>query len=540
MHDSYTQLLIYLRGVWHKRWYAIAIAWLFSGAGWALVANLPDRYESTARIYVDMDTMLGPLMKGLAVEMNLYQQIAVMQRTLLSRPNLEKVVLMTDMDLAIKNDEQREELFKTLRKKIVVGQQGRNLNLFRISYEDNDPGQAKRVVQAILQIFVEGNIGASRKDMDTTRRFIDDQLRGYERQLNDSEDRLADFKRKNMGFLPGEGNFYSELEQKRAKAAATQALQQEAFSVIEEMRKQVQAIPQFLEISGEGDFSGGGPSGVGPGTDTQLRIMEMEAAIDSMLTRYTEKHPDVVVAQKRLAMLQKKFDKEQEEEQQFSAPEGTGNAAAKTMRVPNPVYEKLKIQLVQAETGVAALKSRLENEKKQVEKWLQLAGLVPRVEAQLARLTRDNALLKRNYDELRSRKESAKMARELETKAQKVQFRIIDPPKVPIKPTGPNRPLFMSVVLFAGIAGGLAFAFLLSQINTAISTVDALRSKFSLPVLGSITAITSPLERRRKIRELSGFAVMGASLIFAYMGLMAIQTFGAQNLIDGVKQLGII
>jgi hypothetical protein len=61
-----------------------------------------------------------------------------------------------------------------------------------------------------------------------------------------------------------------------------------------------------------------------------------------------------------------------------------------------------------------------------------------------------------------------------------------------------------------------------------------------LPVLGSITAITSPLERRRRIRELSSFAVMGASLLFAYLGLMAIQTIGAQKLIDGVKQLGII
>jgi polysaccharide chain length determinant protein (PEP-CTERM system associated) len=534
--------LSYLRGVWHKRWYAIAIAWLFSGAGWAFVANLPDKYESTARIYVDMDTMLSPLMKGLAVEMNLYQQIAVMQRTLLSRPNLEKVVLMTDMDLAVRNDEQKEALFISLRKRISIAQQGRGLNLYKISFEDTDPGQAKRVVQAILQIFVEGNIGASRKDMDATRRFIDDQLREYERQLNESESRLADFKRKNMGFLPGEGNFYSELEQKRAKVATTEALLREAKSVNGVLRNQVQTIPQFLEVASGNDFAGGGASGPGPGpgTDTQLRIMEMEAAIDSLLTRYTEKHPDVVVAKKRLASLQNSFEKEQEKEMSFLGSEGTDNATPQTIKVPNPVYEKLKVQLVQAEAGMAAIISRLENEKKQVEKWLQLANLVPQVEVELARLTRDSTLVKKNYDQLRSRKESAKMARELETKAQKVQFRIIDPPKIPVKPTGPNRPLFMSVVLLAGMVGGLAFAFLLSQINTAISTVDALRSKFSFPVLGSITAITSLQERRRRLRELSGFAVMGASLLFAYLGLMAIQHFGADTIVDGVKQLGII
>lgn len=535
MHDSYTLLLSYLRGVWHKRWYAIAIAWVFCGAGWAYVANLPDKYQSNARIYIDMDTMLSPLMKGLAVDMNLYQQIAVMQRTLLSRPNLEKVVLMTDMDLKIKSEEQKEKMFSRLRKTIRIGQQGRNLNLFRISYQDKDPGMAKRVVQAVLQIFVEGNIGASRKDMDSTRRFIEDQLRDYERQLNDSESRIAEFKRKNMGFLRGGGNFYSRLEKRRAAIAKTEAIIRQAESLNGELSAQIKKIPQFLHVA-----RGDARDGVGPGSDGQLRIMQMEAAIDSLLTRFTEKHPDVVVARRRLAVLQRNFAKEQEEAREFSAPEEPSEAGPNTEKVYNPVYEKLKVQLVRAQAAMAALKSKLENQKLGTEKWLKLSNLVPQVESELKRLSRDHGLLKKNYTKLRSRKESAKMARELETKAQKVQFRIIDPPKVPIKPSGPKRALFMSTVLIAGIVGGIAFAFLLSQINTAISTVDALRSKFSFPVLGSITAITSLQERRRRIRELSGFAVMGASLLFAYLGLIAIENFGAQRIIDGVKELGII
>ncbi len=204
MNEVYAKFISYLNSIWRRRWYVIAISWFLCGAGWTFVASMPDKYDSHARIYVDMDTMLGPLMRGLAVQTNLFQQIDVMHRTLLSRPNLEKVILMTDLDLGVHTDEARETLIESLRQRIRLRQQGQNL--FNVAFSDTDPAMAKRVVQAVLQIFVEGNLGASRKDMDSARRFLDDQIRDYEQQLAEAETRLADFKRKNMGFLPGGGN----------------------------------------------------------------------------------------------------------------------------------------------------------------------------------------------------------------------------------------------------------------------------------------------------------------------------------------------
>ena len=127
MSDVYQEILRYIGSIWRRRWYAIAIAWLICGAGWTTVASLPDRYESSARIYVDMDTMLGPVMRGIAVEMNLLDQIDIMRRTLLSRPNLEKILLMTDLDLTVKNDQDKERLIDSLAHRINIVQQGRNL-----------------------------------------------------------------------------------------------------------------------------------------------------------------------------------------------------------------------------------------------------------------------------------------------------------------------------------------------------------------------------------------------------------------------------
>jgi polysaccharide chain length determinant protein (PEP-CTERM system associated) len=300
MNDVFVQIFSYAAGIWRRRWYMLAVAWLVCGAGWTAVASLPDRYESSARIYVDMDTMLGPLMKGLAVEMNLFQQIDIMRRTLLSRPNLEKVILMTDLDLTVKTDEDKERLINAMGAKINVLQQGRNL--FQISYEDTERELTKRVVQAVMQIFVEGNLGASRKDMETTRRFLEGQIRSYERQLVDAEARLAKFKRENMGLLPGEGNYYTHMQEMRGKLSETEAQIGEATMIRDELRSQLADVPKFLEVAKEGN-AGSLAGSTGPESDLQLRILEMQQVIDSLLTRYTEQHPDVQSAQRRLAAL---------------------------------------------------------------------------------------------------------------------------------------------------------------------------------------------------------------------------------------------
>ncbi len=541
MNDGYLQILSYLSGIWRRRWYAVALAWVVCGAGWTTVASLPDRYESSARIYVDMDTMLGPLMKGIAVEMNLYQQIDIMRRTLLSRPNLEKIILMTDLDLTLKTEEDREKLLVMLGKKIAIKQQGRNL--FEITYDDTRRPLTRRVVQAVMQIFVEGNLGASRKDMETTRRFLIGQIRDYERQLVAAETRLANFKRDNIGLLPGEGNYYSHMQNILAKLEQTEAQIGEAGTIRSQLRRQIKEVPQYLQVANPNNLGFGADQGLrGPQSDLNIRILELQNVIDTLLARYTEQHPDVQSAQRQLGALQKQLEAETEMNSGPGAlPPDFAEAAANSMiRVSNPVYEQIKLRLIQQESVIAALGSRAATQRREAEKWRGMAQLVPQIEAQLAQLNRDYTIVKRGYEQLRSRQESAKLASDLETKAQKVQFRVIDPPKLPVKPSGPNRPLLFGVVLFFGTAVGLAFAFLLSQINTTFSTVQRLRSTFTLPVLGRISAIVTPRERRQRVRELAGFAFVCLCLIVAYGGLVGIELLGTAQVLGKFKALGII
>src|SRR5690606_11795448 len=126
------------------------------------------------------------LLSGITISaFNLDQKILYMKRTLLSRPNLAKVVRATDMDLAIKNEQEMERLLDELEKDIQVRSQGQDL--FTISYTHRNPQTAQRVVQSLLNIFVESNLGENRTEMEKARAFVESQIAQYERQLAEAE-----------------------------------------------------------------------------------------------------------------------------------------------------------------------------------------------------------------------------------------------------------------------------------------------------------------------------------------------------------------
>src|SRR6516162_7665397 len=151
------QAIPLLHGVWRHKWLGVATAWLVCTAGWIGVALVPTKYESSARVYLNADPLLTPLLRGLAADTDPTRQLDFMQRTLLSRPNLEQLVRLTDLDIGIQTPAEKEALFKHLATDISVTPI--TLNLLALSYRDSDPVMAKNIVQALLTIFAEKTAG---------------------------------------------------------------------------------------------------------------------------------------------------------------------------------------------------------------------------------------------------------------------------------------------------------------------------------------------------------------------------------------------
>lgn len=511
------------RSLWRRRWYAAGVAWVFCLAGWTYVITLPDTYQATARIYVDTESMLRPLMRGIAVDSNILTQVDLIQRTLLSRPNLQRVSHMADLDLAAATPSETEAVLNNLRQRTTVSGEGRNL--FTISYSGPSRDSATRVVQSLLTVFVESNLGNSRQDIDSAKSFIDDQLRNYTQLLDEADKRVAAFKAKNIGYLPGDSNYSSRLDAAKEDLAKTQAELDDNRQQRAVLAKQLESVPRMVEsinAAGAGagpplggpDVSGGGAS---TGPDPYARVADLEQKLRVLLENDTEQHPDVIRTRRLLERAKQEADAAQA--QNIPAPPSPGTVRT---TAPNPVYDQIQIQLVTLDTNIASLESKLKRNQATVDKWQGLAKEVPEVAAELSKLMRDYDVTKKAYDELLNRRESAKIGSDLQTQTQTVQFRVVDPPASPLKPVAPKRPLLLAVVLVGGILAGGAFAFLLTQIDDSVLTVRQLKELVSLPVLGGISLVTTDLQKRQRVVGAVGFLAAALGLVVVCVGIIAV------------------
>ncbi|MGH8682537.1 MAG: XrtA system polysaccharide chain length determinant [Burkholderiales bacterium] len=505
MDELIRQLVQYLRGIWRRRWIGLGVAWLAAIVGAFVLFNLPDKYEASARVHVDTDSVLKPLMSGLAVQPPLDQQLAIMSRTLISRPNVEKLIRMTDLDLTVKSPAEKERLIEDLTKSLQMKSEGKQ-NLYTIAYRDSVPAQAQKVVQGLLSIFVESSLGDKRKGSDSARRFIEEQIRTYEKRLEEAESRLKEFKLKHMGLMGPEGKDYfgkmTALSEELNRARLELRAAEQSRDALK--RELAGEDPVFLPEAGAS--SGGGPTA----SEIDARIDTLKRNLDELLRRYTDQHPDVVGTRRVIEQLEEQKRKESEERRKAEKP-GTRMSAS-----TNPVFQQIKIALAESEATVASLRARASELDSRLAQLRSAARLLPQVEAEHAQLNRDYDVQKKNYEGLVSRRESAALSEEMDSASGIADFRIIDPPRVSQKPVAPNRLMLLPLVLVAALGAGVLASFLVSQVFPTFHDTRSLRELTGRPVLGSVTLLPRPAVMRRRLRSAVLFAGGVASLVGVY------------------------
>lgn len=506
MAELMALLLTFLKAIGKYRWYAVAISWLVATAGWFVVYRLPNDYQASARVYVDTQSILKPLLSSMTTLPNTEQQVTFMRRTLISRPNVERLIRMVDLDIKTRSVKEHEKLVDDLMKDIKVIGTERD-DIYTISYSNPNPKLGKDIVQSLLTIFVEGSFGGKKQDSEKAVQFIDDQIRMYEEKLAAGENALKDFKIRHMGMLPRQGSDYTsaygELNEK-LNAARLELL--EAEQARNAIKRQI-AGEDMAPVTETAE-----KAIVNPEIDG--RISTIQKQLDQLRLQFTEEHPDIVSAKRLIGQLEAR--KKEEAKKNRSTDPGANYS---------PMLQQMNVQLSVEEARIASLKARVGEYSGRLAAMRSLSNQAPEVEAQLAQLNRDYAVNKDNYEKLVQRRESAKLSGDLSTATDMLTFRVIDPPAVPSTPAGPDRPRLYSLVLVVAMVAGLGTALLLSQIRPTFLSQHSLRETTGLPILGSIGMNWTEQQKVRRRRRLYAFGVAVASLFTAYGGVLALTVF---------------
>ncbi len=495
MGSLYDEIRAALHAVWRRRWIALAVAWALCLAGWFVVSQIPNSYESSARIFVQLRQMLPNQSNTNQIQQQ--RDVDRVRQTLTSAVNLEKVVRGTALSRTVSTDQDVADRIAGLQSAIkVVAQQD---NLFQISATSSDPKIAQAVVQKLIDIFVDDNLSNERNESTQQLAFLDEQLAQRQRQLQEAESKRAEFQSQYLSALPGTGSLSDRISAARTQLAQVESDLAAAQSSLNAVNAQMAGTPATV--------ASGGGAAVGP---ARARVAAIQGQLAEARARgWTDNHPDVKALLSQLAAAR--------------AAARNEPAGAVSGGTTNPLYLSLRSMQADKAAQVAALNQR----KQQIQGDLaQLQGKLsdePGVAAEQAQIERDYSVLKDQYDQLLAQREQVSLQAQAQTQTGAVKFSVIDPPTAPRTPTSPNRPMLLAGVLVVGLFGGLGVAFGLSRLQTTFTDARKLERSSGMPVIGSIGEIVTDAQRALRRRRLMLFAGGTLALLVAFVGLVGVE-----------------
>jgi polysaccharide chain length determinant protein (PEP-CTERM system associated) len=528
-----------VRGAWRFRWFAVTAAFIIALLGWAVVFALPDRYEADARVFVDTRTALKPALQGLTLEQNVDAQINYVRQSLLEGPLLERIAEQAGvLAPAVTDERARAKILSKLSDRIVLGvssagNQGEERStagtIYTFHYTDGDRRRSLRVVEALLNTFVEETLGVKREGSQQAQQFLETQIKDYEQRLSLAEDKLAAFKKKNVGLMPSDqGGYFAQLQKEVDAAKKAESDLSVAMSRREELAKQLHSDSV---VSAAGSSAPAGARGVLAGNDTLSRIQETQAKLDELLLKYTDKHPDVIATRATLEELKNRRMAELE-----NLRRGDANAVASSGAGNNPVYQSMQLELNKVDVEIAALRRELAQHQGTVAELRQRLNSAPQVEAEYQQLNRDYDVNKAQYTALLGSYQKARLGERADN-AGSVRFEVVLPPTSPLVPVWPLRNLFLGLIWFAALVAGAAIAYGLHTLKPILSSERAVNELTRFPVLGAVSVAFPTAQKKKFLRHMWRFSAACVCLVLALGTALVLNTSGARLSVQALRSL---
>jgi polysaccharide chain length determinant protein (PEP-CTERM system associated) len=539
MTPEIEKILDEIRGVWRFRWLGLAAAFAIALVGCLVVFALPDRYQAEARVFVDTRTALKPALQGLTVDQNVDGQINFVRQALLEGPQLESIAKETGVLPPSVTDERKKAaiLYKFSQRVTLnvatAGTQYEDRNaagtIYEFNYEDPNRSRALAVVDTLLNTFVEQTLGGKRQGSEQAQHFLEAQIKDYEQRLSGAEDKLADFKKKNLGLMPSDqGGYFAQLQKETDAAKKTEIDLSIAVSRREELLKQLHS-DQVVSAAGASGAGAGNSNAAGG--DTLSRIQQTQARLDELLLKYTDQHPDVIATRATLEELKKRRAAEL-----VSLRNGDAAAVAASGAGSNPVYQSMELELNKVGVEIAALRQELAQHQTAVADLKQRLNSAPQVEAEYQQLNRDYDVNKAQYTALLESYQKARLGERADN-AGSVRFEIVLPPTAPVMPVWPRRTKMFGMIglLALGVGAGLAYG--IHWLKPSLRSVRSVNELTSFPVLGVVGGAFPTRERTEWQRNLWQFSAATAALLLLFVVALVLNWSGVHLSLHSIESM---
>lgn len=519
-----------LRSAWRFRWWSLIAAAVVAAFCWVTVFSLGDRYEASARVFVDTRTALKPILQGLTVEQDVNAELNYVRQSLIAGPQLRKIAELAGvMGPEVTDPRQQAQVLEGLAGRISLTVSSANErqnereagSIYGISVQDGDRTRALQLVEILLNTLIEQTLGGKREGAESAQKFLETQIKDYEQRLRAAEDRLAEFKKQNIGLMPTEqGGYFGQLQAEIDAARKAETDLQIATSRRNELARQLRGE---AVITAAGSTSVIGSSGLTSGSDTLTRIKETQARLDELLLRFTDKHPDVIATRQTLQELQRRRAEEIE-----SLRRGDANAVAASGAGSSPVVQSIQLAMNQADVEIASLRGAIVQHRSKAAELRARLDTAPQVEADFAALNRDYDVNKAQYTALLASYEKARLGEQADN-AGSVRFEIVQPPSANFAPVFPRRTLMLAGGLLLALAIGGGLAYLLQMLRPVVGSARSLSELTGLPVLGVVSAAFPGRMHSEVKRDLLQFAT-GAACLFAAFAIVLALNWGGFRL----------
>jgi polysaccharide chain length determinant protein (PEP-CTERM system associated) len=447
-----------------------------------LAAVLPEVYRSSTLIVVTPQRVPASFVAS-TVTIDLNERMRSIVQEILSRTQLEKII--QEIDLYPSEPKGAiEERIGRLRGKVKV--ELRPNNIFELSFESESPENAKQVTSRLASLFIDQNLQVREQQAEGTRSFINAEAERLRKELEQQEAIVSQYKVANRYELPDQldANLRSLDQLRRELEANNQRL-----AALQERKGVLQKQTVESDIFGI-DLSGGlllGSESVVP-ENVQAQMKKKE--LDSLLQRYSGKHPDVVRVKKEIQAL--------EAERKEAIPSRQANPTPAPS--VNPLKQVLQTQVTDIDAEIQVLRSQVERISSQIVVLQARVDNTPSRGIEISKISRGYEITLRKYQDLLGKGLESELSENMEKKLKGQQFEIRDPANFPLKPVRPNRGLIILVGLLAGLGGGVASAFLLDNLDTSFKKSEEINSYANVPLLATLPALITRgtvLEQRR-------------------------------------------